>query len=387
MNISDNLQYFKQLYNETGEKIIALKTAGRVNLIGEHTDYNSGYVLPCAINLGITAFARKRSDNTVKLHSTNFTENFTFDLKNSHFAKQQKWYDYPLGIIKYLYETNCITEGFEILFSSNLPLGAGLSSSAALLISTISVVKKLFDCEISEKDIVTISHKVENEFIGLNCGIMDQFAITFGKQNKAILLNCESLDYKYINTNFGNLRLVIINSNKQRKLSESKYNERRTECEKALLQINKTMAKPNLSNIGIDELDTVLQKVDNEQLIRRVKHIVEENHRTLEAAKALEQGNIATFATMLKESHISLRKNYEVTGFELDTLVEVAQNTDGCICARMTGAGFGGCTVNFVENSKLANFKQNVANNYFSLTGLIPTFYECEPSQGIIQIL
>lgn len=358
---------------------------GRVNLIGEHTDYNGGHVFPCALSFGTYAVARKREDKKVRLYSLNFRELgvIEFDLDNMINDPAHDWVNYPKGVVKVFKDAGFVIEnGFEALLFGNIPNGAGLSSSASVELATSVILKGLFDLDVDMVDMVKMSQKAENEFVGVNCGIMDQFAIGMGKDSKAILLDCNTLKYEYAPVELADASIVIANTNKRRGLADSKYNERRSECERALEQLQSKLDIKSLGDLTIEEFESNKELITNDIDRKRAKHAVYENRRTLKAVEKLAEGDIAAFGQLMNESHISLRDDYEVTGKELDSLVEAQWNQKGVIGARMTGAGFGGCTVAIVENSALDAFKEAVAKEYNEKTGFKADFYIANIGDG-----
>lgn len=358
---------------------------GRVNLIGEHTDYNGGNVFPCAIDRGTYALVKKREDNKLRMYSENFEHlgviEFTLDkLENE---KQHDWANYPKGVIKMFVEHGYnVDKGFDILFYGNIPNGAGLSSSASIEILTAVVLKDLFDFDIDMIEMVKLSQKTENIFIGVNSGIMDQFAVGMGKQDNAILLDCNTLKYEYVPVLLKDELIVISNTNKRRGLADSKYNERRSECEQALEELQTELDIKSLGELSIEKFEEYKHLIKDEIRKKRAKHAVYENQRTLKAKEELTKGNLEEFGKLMNESHVSLRDDYEVTGKELDTLVELAWDSDGVIGSRMTGAGFGGCTVSIVKKDKVDDFIKNVGEKYKNKIGYEADFYVVEVSKG-----
>ena len=358
---------------------------GRVNLIGEHTDYNGGNVFPCAIDKGTYALARKRDDNKFRMYSENFAElgiiEFTLDkLVNE---KEHRWVNYPKGVVKMFVDAGQkIESGFDILFYGNIPNGAGLSSSASIEILTAVVLKDLFNLDIDMIEMVKIGQKTENLFIGVNSGIMDQFVVGMGKKDHAILLDCNTLKYEYVPVILENEVIVISNTNKRRGLADSKYNERRSECEKALEELQSKLDIKALGELSTEEFEANKELISNEINRKRAKHAVYENQRTLKAQKELSEGNLEEFGKLMNQSHEYLRDDYEVTGVELDTLVELAWKQEGVVGSRMTGAGFGGCTVSIVKKDKVDDFVKNVGEKYKDKIGYDADFYIVEVSEG-----
>lgn len=374
---------FTELFKKDSESVFF--SPGRVNLIGEHTDYNGGNVFPCALTIGTYAVVAKRDDNKVLVHSLNFKELgvIEFSLDNMVYEKEHNWANYPKGVIK-TFESHGfnIPNGFEIIFYGNIPNGSGLSSSASLEVLMGTILNESFSLNIDMVDIVKMCQEAENKFIGVNCGIMDQFAIGMGKEGCAILLDCNTLKYSYSKLNLDGYKIVIGNTNKKRGLADSKYNERRSECEDALDKIQTVKNITALGELTEKEFEEVKDCIGDPIKAKRAKHAVYENQRTLKAVKALEENNLELFGKLMNYSHISLRDDYEVTGIELDTLVELAWETEGVIGSRMTGAGFGGCTVSIVKDECIDNFKQTIAVKYKERIGYEPDFYVVSISDG-----
>lgn len=374
---------FKELFGyEAESKFFA---PGRVNLIGEHTDYNGGHVFPCAIHKGTYALVKKRDDKKFRMYSENF-ENLgiiEFLLDNLVNEKKHKWVNYPKGVVKMFIEAGYkIDSGFDVLFYGNIPNGSGLSSSASIEIVTSIILKDLYNLDIDMVEMVKLSQKAENQFIGVNSGIMDQFAVGMGKKDNAILLDCNTLKYSYAPVILKDEVLVIGNTNKKRGLADSKYNERRAECEEALKDLQKELDIQSLGELSIEEFNKSEKLIKNEINRKRAKHAVYENQRTIKAQKELMEGNLKEFGRLMNESHVSLRDDYEVTGIELDTMVEIAWNQEGVIGSRMTGAGFGGCTISIVKKDAVDKFIANVGKEYKERVGLNADFYVVNISDG-----
>ncbi|WP_226037184.1 galactokinase [Aquibacillus saliphilus] len=358
---------------------------GRINLIGEHTDYNGGHVFPASISFGTYALATKRDDKRIRFHSMNFPsdEIIESDLSNLDFKKSDDWANYPKGMIQYLKnEGHSITSGADILFFGNIPNAAGLSSSASLEMVTGVMLEGLFHLEIDRIRMILIGQQVENHYIGVNSGIMDQFAIGKGKKDHAILLDCQSLNYHYAPIDLANHVIIIINTNKRRELAGSKYNERRSECERALLDLQSELDILSLGELSKEKFDNYKHLIKNDTDKKRAKHAVYENERTLEALARLKEGNIKKFGELMNRSHLSLQHDYQVTGLELDTIVETAWKQEGVLGARMTGAGFGGCAIAIVDKDQVNNFKQNVNTVYRDKIGYDATFYIASIGDG-----
>lgn len=374
---------FKNLFGYEAES--KFFSPGRVNLIGEHTDYNGGHVFPCAIHKGTYALVKKRDDKKFRMYSENF-ENLgiiEFLLDNLVNEKKHKWVNYPKGVVKMFIEAGYkIDSGFDVLFYGNIPNGSGLSSSASIEIVTSIILKDLYNLDIDMVEMVKLSQKAENQFIGVNSGIMDQFAVGMGKKDNAILLDCNTLKYSYAPVILKDEVLVIGNTNKKRGLADSKYNERRAECEEALKDLQKELDIQSLGELSIEEFNKSEKLIKNEINRKRAKHAVYENQRTIKAQKELMEGNLKEFGRLMNESHVSLRDNYEVTGIELDTMVEITWNQEGVIGSRMTGAGFGGCTISIVKKNAVDKFIANVGKEYKERVGLNADFYVVNISDG-----
>ena len=378
------LEKFKEVYGDKpGAR--AFFAPGRVNLIGEHTDYNGGHVFPCALTIGTYAVARKREDRKLRFFSMNFEhlgviESSLDDLKP---RREAGWTNYPKGVMWAFGERGYkIPCGLDILLNGNIPNGSGLSSSASVEIVTGYILSELFGLKVSNQDLALIGQFSENNFNGVNCGIMDQFAIAMGKKDHAIFLDTADLSYEYAPIRLKDAKIVISCSNKKRGLGNSKYNERRGECETALSEIQAGMGIRTLGDLTEEQFETVKMVIKDEDCRKRAKHAVYENQRTIKAVEALKKNNIELFGKLMNESHISLRDDYEVTGEELDTLVEEAWKVDGVIGSRMTGAGFGGCTVSIVKDEAVDTFIESVGKAYEAAIGYAADFYVVEIGSG-----
>ena len=375
---------FEELFGDYGD-IRVYFAPGRVNLIGEHTDYNGGHVFPCALTMGTYAVARKRNDNKLRLYSMNFEklrilESSIEDLK---YKKEEKWINYPKSMIWALKsEGYNVDKGFDILYYGNIPNGAGLSSSASIEVLTGFVLKDLFNLDIDMVKLALLGQKAENQYVGVNCGIMDQFIIANGKKDCAIFLDTANLEFEYAPVKLKNEKIVIMNTNKKRGLGDSKYNERRAECEKALKELQQELNIKTLGELSEEEFEKNKHLIKDENRQKRAKHAVYENQRTIKAVKALQENKIDLLGKLMIESHNSLRDDYEVTGKELDTLVEESLKQNGVVGARMTGAGFGGCAVSIVENDKVEKFIENVSKAYKEKIGYDADFYVVEIGDG-----
>ena len=376
-------QKFQEVFGAPAEK--QFFAPERVNLIGEHTDYNGGNVFPCAIDKGTYGLVKKRDDRKFRMYSENFADlgimEFTLDELTNE--KKHDWANYPKGVIKMFLEAGQkIDSGFDILFSGNIPNGAGLSSSASIEMLTAIVLKDLFNLSIDPVEMAQLGKKTENLFIGVNSGIMDQFAVAMGKKDNAILLDCNTLKYDYVPVVLKDEVIVIANTNKRRGLADSKYNERRAECDEALAELQTKLPIKALGELSIEQFEANKDLIKSPIRQKRAKHAVYENQRTLKAQKELSAGNLAEFGKLMNQSHISLRDDYEVTGVELDTLAALAWEQPGVVGSRMTGAGFGGCTVSIVKKDKVDDFIKNVGEAYKNKIGYTADFYIASVSDG-----
>lgn len=379
------LEKFQEVFGAEGD-IRTYFAPGRVNLIGEHTDYNGGHVFPCALTIGTYAVARKREDNKLRFYSMNF-EHIGVVEADLHNLKNQKgdgWTNYPKGVIWAFGEKGySITSGMDLLLFGNIPNSSGLSSSASVEVVTGVIVKDLFGLDsVTMQEIALIGQYSENHFNGVNCGIMDQFAIAMGKKDHAIFLDTADLSYEYAPIVLKEAKIVIACSNKKRGLGDSKYNERRSECETALKELQTKLSIQSLGELTEKEFEAHKDLIQDSVRMRRAKHAVYENQRTIHAVEALKKGDIAEFGRLMNESHRSLRDDYEVTGKELDTLVETAWEQKGVIGSRMTGAGFGGCTVSIVKNENVEEFIKNVGETYRAVVGYAADFYVVDIGDG-----
>ncbi len=381
--LTEQLAAFEKYYGR-GRDVEYFFSPGRVNLIGEHLDYNGGSVLPGAISLGIYAIASSRNDTIVRLRSSNFPDEISFNINDKiEFDSKTQWGNFPRGIVKYFTQEGHTTQtGIDAYLYSNLPEGAGLSSSACIeILSAYMLFKHNIQDDKDRIRMAEICKKVENEFIGVQCGIMDQFAIAMGKARKAILLDTINLSYEYVPIQMNGYYLVIMNTNKQRKLTDSKYNERRNECNEAL-----DILKSNQYNHLVSVPENDLGKIKNDTLIKRARHVITEQKRVLESAEALKSHDLQKFGDLMKRSHDSLRYDYEVTGTELDALVDASLHVEGCLGARMTGAGFGGCAIALINEDVLEEFKRFVGNKYKNDINLTADFYITTIDDGVKSI-
>lgn len=374
---------FTELFGEAEPQIFF--APGRINLIGEHTDYNGGNVFPAAITLGTYAAARKREDRQLNFYSLKLPEKGVISVSLDHleYKKEDNWANYPKGMIKFLKEAgHTIDQGLDIVYHGDIPNGAGLSSSASIEVLTGVVVEQLYDLTLERLDLIKTGQKVENEYIGVQSGIMDQFAIGMGQKDTALLLDTHTLEYERVPIKLENEVIVIMNTKKRRELADSKYNERRSECEQALKELQQVLPVSSLGEMDEAAFDAHQHVLTDETLVKRARHAVYENGRTLKAASALKAGDLQAFGRLMNESHISLRDDYEVTGKELDTLVEAAWKQPGVIGARMTGAGFGGCAIALVEKTQVDTVIEQVGKQYESAIGYPGEFYIASISDG-----
>ena len=385
------LRLHKQLFaGQEGYDVRTFFAPGRVNLIGEHTDYNGGHVFPCALDIGTYAVVSKRNDQYIHVYSTNFSDSgiIKFDTSTKIVKNETcSWINYLLGVCKIFIDNGYFLPcGLNIVIGGNIPNGAGLSSSASIEMLITTVLNEMFNFNIPPLSMVRWGQMVENNFIGVSCGIMDQFASMMGKKEHALLLNCNTLQHQHANLKLGEYVIVISNTNKRRGLADSKYNERVKECQTALKQLQSIVNIANLADIDSAEFSKYQHVISDPTHKLRALHVVTENERTLKAADLLQRNNLIGFGKLMNESHISLRDNYAVTGYELDTLVAAAWQDTSCIGSRMTGAGFGGCTVSLVKSSETQNFINNVSSYYTQYTGLSANFYIAHPADGAREI-
>ena len=376
---------FIEKFGETGE-IRSYFAPGRVNLIGEHTDYNGGHVFPCALTIGTYMLARKREDSKLRFYSMNFEKIGVVEssLDELNPKQDENWTAYPKGVMwTFQQKGHAIDNGFDILLYGNIPNGSGLSSSASVELVTGVMLRDMFGYnDLTNIDLSLYGQYSENNYNGVNCGIMDQFAIAMGKKEHAIFLDTNSLPYQYAPVKLEDAEIVIACSNKKRGLGDSKYNERREECETALAEIQKVKNVPNLGALTSEEFEEVKDAIKNPVRQKHARHAVYENERTVRAVTLLLNNEIEAFGRLMNESHTSLRDDYEVTGIELDTLVEQAWKCEGVIGSRMTGAGFGGCTVSIVKTEAIDNFIKTVGEAYEKKIGYKADFYVVNIGDG-----
>lgn len=381
-------EQFKKAFGDA-EKVEYFFSPGRINLIGEHTDYNGGYVFPASITIGTTGLARLREDKKVRLYSVNFPDAgvIEFELDQVKEKKDGEWINYVKGMIVMLQGAGyTIDKGFELLVSGEIPTASGLSSSASLELLAGVVLENLFNLNVERLELVQLGQKTENDYIGVNSGILDQFAIGFGEIGKAILLDCNSLKYEMVPAELGDYDIVIMNTNKPRALTESKYNERFAETREALKRMQSKLSIGSLGELSNEEFDAHTDLIGDETLIKRARHAVYENTRCKVAQKAFVDGDLVEFGKLLNASHASLKDDYEVTGLELDTLAETAQQQPGVLGARMTGAGFGGCGIALVKHENVEDFQKKVGEVYEKVVGYPASFYVAQIGSGATKL-
>ena len=391
MDLNELTARFLQKFE--GEKESDIKwffSPGRINLIGEHVDYNGGFVLPAALTFGTYAAVTRRTDTKVVLYSGNFESEglIEFDLTDLSKKENEPWSVYVKGVIvAFLHAGFTINQGFNAYIEGTIPNGAGLSSSASLEVLIGIILESLNVWPVSGVELALLTQKAENEYVGVNCGIMDQFAIAMGKKDHAIKLNTETLAYDYAICDLEDYQVLIMNTNQRRSLADSKYNERRHECEAALRLLQRKVDVQSLCELSVDTFDRFADVLPPNPLYQRAKHAVTENERVKSAIAALAKKDLVAFGQLLNESHVSLRDDYEVTGLALDTIVELAWAQDGVLGARMTGAGFGGCAIALVHREKLAEVQDAIAKGYREQMGFDATFYVASIGDGARELL
>ncbi len=374
------IETFKGMFNR--KRGVCCFAPGRVNLIGEHTDYNGGYALPCAVTQGVVCAAAKRNNNLLRLYSLNFEKRGVIEIPIDNIEKTGTWADYPAGVFDTLsrfgYE---LDSGVDMLFYGDLPRGAGLSSSAAIETATAVMLRELFSLSMPDNLLAVAGQFAENHFVGVNCGIMDQFAIAMGKRERAMLLNAGTLEYKYISIPADETDIIITNSLVKRGLTNSAYNERRAECENAFAVLGKKTGAASLCSVTSEQLEQYKDELSF-KIFHRARHVISENERTLAAADALQRGDAVTFGELMNESHRSLKDDFKVSCGQLNFLVDKAQKFPGVFGSRMTGAGFGGCTVTLIEKDKSEEFIDYIEKEYYSAFKVRPHVYKTTPGDG-----
>ncbi len=377
---------YREIFGAGGNKLTFVRAPGRVNLIGEHTDYNDGFVLPMAIDREIIAAFQPRSDRLVSLYSDNFSSSCRFSLDDIKYGEKESWANYVKGVIFLLRERGFKLSGMNMFLEGNISMGAGLSSSAAMEVVTALSLQLLNGFEWEPIELIKLCQRAENEFVRVKCGIMDQFVSFLGERKKALFLDCRTLDYRLIPLPDEKLRIVICNTRVKRELAGSEYNKRRRECEKGVAYLKKNLPRIEaLRDVGREEWERYKDGLPG-IIKKRCEHVIEENQRVLQSVTALEVGDLKRFGQLLNESHLSLRDKYEVSCPELDLMVTIAQGVEGVLGARMTGGGFGGCTVNLVEENRVAEFKRKVFQQYREKTEIPPEIYICRAGEGAGEI-
>ncbi len=385
MIITELQKQFEKLYGSAAEKIFFCP--GRVNLIGEHIDYNGGQVMPCAISMGTTLLISKNDDKVFRFHAADFPETADIPLQDSYSKTGSEWYNYPLGVIHEFLLKNVKLSGVNMLFSGNLPIGAGLSSSASIEVLTAFALNEIFNGGMDRTELALLGKRVENGFMGLNSGIMDQFAVAHGKKDHAVLLNTDSLEYEYLPFEIGDYVLAVVNTNKPRKLVESKYNERFAECMTAKERLQQKLPIQHLCDVSLEEFNANRSLIGDPVIENRALHVITENERVKQAKVALLSGDIKTFGELMYASHDSLQHLYEVSGIELDTIVDFCKDYAACEGARMTGAGFGGCAIALVRKDSFDDFATKITDYYNEKIGYKPGVFSSIIAEGVHQVV
>jgi galactokinase len=380
----DLKQKFSEIFNQ--QATAHFFAPGRVNLIGEHIDYNGGLVLPCSITFGTNLLIAENEEGIFRFRSLDFDEQLDIPLLEAYTKNGSAWFNYPLGVMQQFLLHKKSIKGLDMLFKGNVPIGSGLSSSASIEIATAFALNQTFNAGFTKLELVQLGKKVENDFIGVNSGIMDQFAVAFGEKEKAIELNCDTLNYKIVDCKLQDYVLAIINTNKPRKLSESKYNERVAECATALKALQQELQIAYLCAIDTATYNQHENLIENETVKKRARHVIEENDRVNEATEVLASGNLQRFGELLYASHTSLKDLYEVTGVELDTIVDFCKTQETVAGARMTGAGFGGCAIALVKQHAFDDFSKNLIQYYTEKIGYAPAVYNSLIGDGVKQL-
>jgi len=379
---------FVRIYGGTAEGIRMFEAPGRINLIGEHIDYNGGHVFPVALEMKNIVAARINHTDTINMAVTSLPNRLSADIKRLDNYKGLEWGSYQCGVAYMLQQAGYPLTGCELLYHGTVPYGAGLSSSASIEVSTALCLTRLGGWEqLAMEDIAVLCQRAENEYVGMNCGIMDQFISAVGKKGHAVFLDCSTLEYRHVPLVLGDYTIVITNTNAPHKLTESQYNQRRSECEQALAVINTNGGTYGyLCEISPAELEGYRDFFQDNMLYKRARHCVTEEKRTIKSLEALQAGDIHAFGELLCEAHASIRDDFEVTGLELDAVFDIAMGLDGVIGSRMTGGGFGGCNISIVRKDKAERFKEILKEKYIRKTGYIPSFYQSDAGQGAREV-
>lgn len=386
MNTIELKKEFIKRFGKSGKQIHIYFAPGRVNLIGEHTDYNGGSVLPCALSYGTYLLVRESDDDNIVFSTTNFDFSYTAPISRLLDRCGSEWVNYPLGVMNQFAIKGYVFSGMQMLFSGNIPNGAGLSSSASVEMVTAIALNDIYGSNIGMIELIKLCQRAENVFVGVNCGIMDQFAVGMGKKDHAVFLQCDTLEYQHVPLILNDYCLVISNTNKRRGLADSKYNERRSECDKAVEYLKKAKDIKLLGEISPAEYEEFKMLIEDDTVRKRARHVIYEIDRTNKAVELLRSNDLEGFGRLMNASHDSLRDDYEVTGFELDSLVDASRKLPGVLGSRMTGAGFGGCTVSLVHERNITGFCTSAGEEYSKKTGLMPDFYIALISDGAKRI-
>lgn len=381
------LELFHQHYGHTDQPVAAFFAPGRVNLIGDHTDTTGGLVFPCAISQGTWLIIRRTHNKQYRFRSSNFEQTAQLAHDNIHQKLQDSWVNYPLGVLDQFVQRDVAIDGFDCLYSGNVPNGAGLSSSASIEVVTAFAINSLMQTGFTLLDIVKISQAAENQFVGMQCGIMDQFAVAMAKRNHAMQLNCGTLEHRQVPMQLDDISIVVVNTNQRRELSESAYNSRVAECEQALELLSPVIDISELGQLLPEQLDLHESLfADHPVALKRARHVCTENARVRAAVPALEAGDVARFGQLMNDSHDSLRDFFEVSSEPLNHLVRLAREQSSVLGSRLTGAGFGGCTVSLIKTSAIPEFEKQLSEKYTKATGLVADFYTMNAGDGVHQL-
>ncbi|HYV92836.1 MAG TPA: galactokinase [Chitinophagales bacterium] len=376
-------EIFEQHFGRNGEVIHSFFAPGRVCLIGEHLDYNGGFVLPCALSMGTYLLVRKRKDHILKLTSLNYSSSFEISLNEIDAKVGNDWWNYPVGVVNEFQKIVSGALGFEMLFNGDLPISAGLSSSASIEVVTAFSLNELLNTKLSLKEIALLSKRAENDFVGVQCGILDQYAVALGRKNHAMFLNCVTEEHEFIPVNIGDYEFIIANTNKPRQLENSAFNDRFNECRGALQIMQRLLPVNFLADATLQQFDSIEHFFPDEVTRKRAHHIVYEQERVKRAASALARGDVGELAALMNQSHASLRDYYDASCSELETIVSAALSVNGCLASRPSGAGFGGCTINLIRAEVKERFCEKVFSEYKMKTGLNAEFYEVKMEDGV----
>ena len=388
MTRTEMVKLFLDIYGGSEAGIRLFEAPGRVNLIGEHIDYNGGHVFPAALEMRNTVVARPNGTGRINMAVTSLPDRVSADIGSLGEYKQLHWGSYQIGVAYMMQQAGFSIPGCDLLYHGTVPYGAGLSSSASIEVATALTLAKLGGTDSPDMvQIARLCQKAENEYVGMSCGIMDQFVSAMGKQAHALFLDCSSLEFEYVPLELGDYTIVITNTNAPHKLTHSQYNQRRQECEQALAVINQNGGGYNyLCELTMDSLTEYKKYLTDDMLWRRARHCVTEEARTVASLKALQRGDITTFGKLLAEAHISMRDDYEATGRELDAAFDSAMGLSGVLGSRMTGGGFGGCNISIVEKHRVDEFKEGMTAEYSKVTGLVPAFYQSDAGSGAREV-